>query len=222
MTAPERVYVVPAADVLDSAGPWRGVRSVGADELDRLASAGSYRPRDEMERDPAFKQVIPYLVVRDGPSYFLMRRTRAGGDERLHERWSIGVGGHLNEGDGGLEGGLRREWAEEIDAAFEPEFRLVGLLNDDESDVGRVHVGVVYLAEAGGGRWPSARSRSCRAGWRRARKPRRSSTGWRHGARWSSSTSSASRRDEPARTRAFDTSAVLDRRAPAGRLAPVA
>ena len=89
-------------------------------------------------------------MLRDGPSYFLMRRTRAGGDERLHERWSIGVGGHLNEGDGGLEGGLRREWAEEIDAAFEPEFRLVGLLNDDESDVGRVHVGVVYLAETGG------------------------------------------------------------------------
>jgi predicted NUDIX family phosphoesterase len=150
VTSSERVYAVPASDILEAAGSWRGVRSVGADELDRLASSGRYRPRDEMERDPAFKQVIPYLVVRDGPSYFLMRRTRAGGDERLHERWSIGVGGHLNEGDGGLEGGLRREWAEEIDAAFEPEFRLVGLLNDDESDVGRVHVGVVYLAETGG------------------------------------------------------------------------
>jgi predicted NUDIX family phosphoesterase len=150
VTAAERVYVVPASDVLAAAGPWRGVRPAGAGELERLASHGSYRPRDEMERDPAFKQVIPYLVVRDGPSYFLMRRTRAGGDERLHERYSIGVGGHLNEGDGGLEGGLRREWAEEIDAAFEPEFRVVGLLNDDESDVGRVHVGVVYLAETDG------------------------------------------------------------------------
>jgi predicted NUDIX family phosphoesterase len=150
VTAAERVYVVLASDVLGAAGPWRGVRPAAPGELERLASHGSYRPRDEMERDPAFKQVIPYLVVRDGPSYFLMRRTRAGGDERLHERYSIGVGGHLNEGDGGLEGGLRREWAEEIDAAFEPEFRVVGLLNDDESDVGRVHVGVVYLAETDG------------------------------------------------------------------------
>lgn len=149
MAPGELVYVVPTAAILES-GAWRGVRPVRPGELRWLEAAGSYRPRDEMERDPSCKQVIPYLVLRDGPCYFLMRRTRAGGDRRLHERWSIGVGGHLNDGDGGLEGGLRREWAEEIDAAFEPEFRLVGLLNDDESDVGRVHVGVVYVAETGG------------------------------------------------------------------------
>ena len=52
-----------------------------------------------------------------------MRRSRAGGDARLHDRWSIGVGGHLNPGDGDVTGGLRREWAEELDAAFVPEFR---------------------------------------------------------------------------------------------------
>jgi predicted NUDIX family phosphoesterase len=103
-----------------------------------------------MERDPRFKQVIPYLVLRDRDRYFLMRRTRAGGDARLHDLFSIGVGGHVNPGDGDLAGGLAREWAEELDAAFVPEFRLVGLLNDDETDVGRVHLGVVYLAEAGG------------------------------------------------------------------------
>jgi predicted NUDIX family phosphoesterase len=103
-----------------------------------------------MEQDPSFKQVIPYLVLRDGPRYFLMRRTRAGADARLHDRWSIGVGGHLNPGDGDLAGGLRREWQEEIEADFVPEFQLVGLLNDDTTDVGSVHVGAVYLAEAGG------------------------------------------------------------------------
>jgi predicted NUDIX family phosphoesterase len=103
-----------------------------------------------MEQDRRWKQVIPYLVLRDGPRYFLMRRTRAGGDARLHDRWSIGVGGHLNPGDGDLAGGLRREWAEEIEAAFVPEFRLVGLLNDDTTDVGSVHVGAVYVADAGG------------------------------------------------------------------------
>ena len=79
-----------------------------------------------------------------------MRRTRAGADRRLHDRYSIGVGGHINPGDGGLLGGLRREWQEELEADFEPEFRLVGLLNDDATDVGSVHLGVVYEADAAG------------------------------------------------------------------------
>jgi predicted NUDIX family phosphoesterase len=103
-----------------------------------------------MEPDRSWKQVIPYLVLRDGERYFLMRRTQAGGDARLHDRWSIGVGGHLNPGYGDLAGGLRREWREEVAADFEPEFTLIGLLNDDTTDVGSVHVGAVYLADAGG------------------------------------------------------------------------
>ena len=103
-----------------------------------------------MEADPGFKQVIPYLVLRDGERYFLMRRTRAGGDVRLHDRWSIGVGGHLNPGDGDLDGGLRREWSEELVADFVPEFRFVGLLNDDTTAVGQVHLGAVFVADAAG------------------------------------------------------------------------
>jgi predicted NUDIX family phosphoesterase len=105
---------------------------------------------DEMEGDPSHKQVIPYLVLRDGPRYLLMQRTAAGADARLHHRYSIGVGGHLNPGDGGLLGGLRREWAEELVADFVPDFRLVGLLNDDTTPVGRVHLGAVYVADAAG------------------------------------------------------------------------
>jgi predicted NUDIX family phosphoesterase len=103
-----------------------------------------------MEEDPSFKQVIPYLVLRDHERWFLMRRTRAGGDARLHDRWSIGVGGHLNPGDVDVPGGLRREWREELDAAFEPAFELVGLLNDDTTPVGSVHVGLVFVADAAG------------------------------------------------------------------------
>jgi predicted NUDIX family phosphoesterase len=111
---------------------------------------GRYEPRDQMEHDPAFKQLIPYLVLRDGERYFLMRRTTGGGDPRLHGRYSIGVGGHLNPGDGGLLGGLRREWNEELIANFVPAFRLVALLNDDTTDVGAVHLGAIYLADAAG------------------------------------------------------------------------
>jgi predicted NUDIX family phosphoesterase len=148
--AEELVYVVPRSAVMGAQG-WHGIRTAALDEsLEAIARLGEYRPRAAMERDPTFKQVIPYLVLRDGERWFLMRRTRAGGDERLHEKWSIGVGGHLNPGDGGLDRGLLREWQEELVAEFVPAFRPVGLLNDDTTDVGSVHLGVVYLADAGG------------------------------------------------------------------------
>jgi predicted NUDIX family phosphoesterase len=149
MTA-ERVLVVPRALLPDRAA-WHGVRSAGVPEMLAIVAAhGRFEPRDAMERDPNHKQIIPYLVLRDGARYFLMRRTRAGGDARLFDRWSIGVGGHLNPGDEDLLGGLRREWREELDADFEPEFEPFALLNDDTTDVGAVHLGVVFLADAAG------------------------------------------------------------------------
>ena len=146
----ELVFVVPRSSIADDAG-WYGIRTDGLDAfVTALERDGRYEPRPAMEADPSFKQVIPYLVLRDGERFFLMRRTRAGGDARLHDRYSIGVGGHLNPGDGGVLGGLRREWHEELVAAFDPEFRLVGLLNDDTTDVGAVHIGAVYVADAEG------------------------------------------------------------------------
>ena len=148
----ERVYVVARAAVMGAEG-WHGLWTTNLPEyVDTIRTTGRFEPRAAMERDPSFKQVIPYLVLRDGERYFLMRRTRAGGDARLHDRYSIGVGGHLNPGDGGLDRGLEREWREELDADFVPRFRLLGLLNDDTTDVGRVHLGVVYAAEAEGRR----------------------------------------------------------------------
>jgi predicted NUDIX family phosphoesterase len=146
----ELVYVVPRTALLGS-GAWQGVRTAETgDFLALIAAHGRFEPRLAMEADPSFKQIIPYLVLRDGERYFLMRRTRAGGDSRLHDAWSIGVGGHVNPGDRDLAGGLLREWTEELIADFVPEFRLVGLLNDDTTEVGRVHLGAVYLAEAAG------------------------------------------------------------------------
>jgi predicted NUDIX family phosphoesterase len=146
----EQVLVV-SRDLVPDRGGWLGLRSDGlASFIDVVLAHGRYAPRERMERDPSQKQIIPYLVLRDDDAYFLMRRTRAGGDVRLHDRWSIGVGGHLNPGDEGLLGGLRREWREELIADFEPEFEPFALLNDDTTDVGSVHLGVVFLADAAG------------------------------------------------------------------------
>jgi predicted NUDIX family phosphoesterase len=152
----ERVLVLPRAEVPGGCD-FTGVRPVDGAALDdlrnRVGAVGRYLERPAAEDDPAFKQLIPYVVVRDGARVFLMQRTDAGGDARLHGRASIGVGGHLNPVDDGedpLLAGLRREWAEELVAGWEPDFRLVGLLNDDGNPVGAVHLGVVFTVEADG------------------------------------------------------------------------
>ncbi|MES2209031.1 MAG: NUDIX domain-containing protein [Chloroflexota bacterium] len=150
MSVGERVLVVDRSILMDDPG-WAGIRTDGLDAFAGLvARHGRFVDRETAERDRSLKQVIPYLVLRDGNRYFLMRRTRGGGDARLHDRYSIGVGGHLNPGDDDLAGGLAREWAEELRADFVPRFTLVGLLNDDTTDVGSVHVGAVHVADAGG------------------------------------------------------------------------
>ena len=146
----EQVLVVPREALVAGEG-WLGVQRGGLDDaLAIVGREGFFMRRDKAEEDPTHKQVIPYLVLRDGERWFLMRRTKAGGDARLHDLWSIGVGGHLNPGDGDVAGGLRREWAEELVADFEPEFEPVGLLNDDTTPVGAVHVGVVFMGDASG------------------------------------------------------------------------
>ena len=148
----EQVLVIPRAAVMGDPG-WHGLVDTDRGEFEAVVRReGRFVDRSAAEEDRQLKQVIPYLVLRDGDRYFLMRRTRAGTDARLHDRYSIGVGGHLNPGDVDLAGGLAREWAEELDAAFLPEFRLVGLLNDDTTDVGGVHLGAVFTADAAGRR----------------------------------------------------------------------
>lgn len=152
----ERVLVLPR-DRVPGGCDFHGVRAVGPGALSDLRRAvaehGTYLERLAAEVDPTHKQLIPYVVVRDADRVFAMERTDAGGDPRLHGRVSIGVGGHLNpvdDGDDALMAGLRREWAEEVDADWEPEFELVGLLNDDSNEVGAVHLGVVFRVEAAG------------------------------------------------------------------------
>ena len=116
MSAGELVLAIPRAAIMADPG-WRGLTTDRLDGFEALVSReGSFRSRAQVELDRSWKQVIPYLVLRDGPRYFLMQRTQAGADMRLHDLWTIGVGGHLNPGDGDLAGGLRREWREEVSA----------------------------------------------------------------------------------------------------------
>ena len=152
----EQVLVLPRERVPGGCD-FTGLRPADEAQLTALRLAvtdhGRYLDRPLAEASPEWKQLIPYVVLRNADRIFLMERTDAGGDPRLHRKASIGVGGHLNPVDQGqdpLAVGLRREWAEELDTAWEPEFRLVGMLNDDSNPVGSVHLGVVFSVEAAG------------------------------------------------------------------------
>ena len=147
--SPELVYAVPLEGLFDGVSPWLGVkREAVAPLVERAERLGSYVARPAAEMDRSLKQIIPYLVLRDGDRIFLMKRTNAGGDARLHDLYSIGVGGHLNPGDNWVIGGLGREWREELVADFMPDFEFFGLLNDDTVEVGVHHLGFVYTADA--------------------------------------------------------------------------
>jgi predicted NUDIX family phosphoesterase len=150
-TPDELVYAVPRDMLLAGIPVWHGVRTADPTEiLRRIDAYGAFYARPQAEVDATLKQIIPYLLLRDGSTIFLMKRSRAGGDARLHDHFTIGVGGHMNPGDDSLLGGLAREWREEMEADFVPEFRFLGLLNDDTVEVGLHHLGVVYVADADG------------------------------------------------------------------------
>ncbi|MGZ8563129.1 MAG: hypothetical protein ACXWWU_05875 [Candidatus Limnocylindria bacterium] len=156
MEVVERVLVLPR-DRVPGGCDFTGIRPAGEADLDVMrdatASQGRFLERPIAEANPAFKQLIPYVVVRSGELVFLMERTVGGGDPRLHRKASIGVGGHLNPVDGEadpLDAGLRREWGEELIADWQPHFQLIGVLNDDSNPVGSVHLGIVFEVDADG------------------------------------------------------------------------
>jgi predicted NUDIX family phosphoesterase len=159
--AAERVLVVPTSR-FHALGHFQGFSA----DMDRYLPALlegddlSYRPRGEMERDPSFKQLIPYVlfrhVDRDGGVH-LFQYTRGGGmgEARLHAKRSVGVGGHISTEDAGertnlhdvYREGMQRELSEEVVIDSPYTEQVVGLLNDDETPVGQVHLGVVHLCD---------------------------------------------------------------------------
>ncbi len=149
--------VVPA-EVLDNLGRFQGFCPDVPRYLDAVIDKRqvSFRPRAQMEEDPRFKQIIPYCVLACGRSVFRYTRGKRMGEKRLHALESIGVGGHIALGDdrpllGGTEetyrDAMQRELNEEIHIETRYRERCVGLINDDSTPVGQVHLGVVHLFE---------------------------------------------------------------------------
>ncbi len=149
----EQVLVIPT-EVFHSLGYFQGVCTDVEPFLKRLFDPAhvSYRPRDEMELDPSFKQLIPYCMFRYRDQLFHYTRGKLQGEGRLRGKRSVGVGGHISSTDQSLRGSqyldaLYREIHEEVYLESPVQDRLIGLLNDDASEVGKVHLGIVHLFE---------------------------------------------------------------------------
>jgi predicted NUDIX family phosphoesterase len=151
----ERVLVVPGSE-LDRVGRFQGFHPDAERYLSALLvpELMEYRPRSEVEDDPSWKQIIPYVVLRCADAVFCYTRGKTQGEARLHRLRSLGVGGHVAESDAegkrsfqAYELAMRRELDEEVEVASPGPMRLVGLINDDSSPVGSVHLGVVHLCD---------------------------------------------------------------------------
>jgi predicted NUDIX family phosphoesterase len=148
----EDVLVVPREHLFHS-GAFHGFSADGLDRyLAAIAAHAVFVPRAGVEDDPGLKQIIPYVVLRHRDRIFLVKRTRGGSEERLREKFSIGIGGHINPEDiadaaDPVEAGMRRELEEEVYVPAGWQVRAVGALNDDQEAVGSVHFGLVYVAD---------------------------------------------------------------------------
>ena len=153
----EQVMVV-RTQLFHDCGYFQGFCSDTDKYLETLLDAANtqYLPRGDMEEDPSFKQLIPYCVFKfvdeSGTTHvFQYTRGKGGGETRLRAKKSVGIGGHISTLDAHDESpyelGMQRELEEEIVIGTEFTQTLVGLINDDENEVGKVHLGIVHLFE---------------------------------------------------------------------------
>jgi len=155
----EEEVLVVRRELFDRLGAFQGFLPDPDRYLPHLLDPGNnhFLRRSLAEEDPGHKQLIPYAVFRHGDRFLHYVRGKSGGEKRLASKGSIGIGGHVNREDfhatGGNLGadlylaGVDREIREEVRIGTAYRQRIVGLINDDSTEVGRVHLGVVHLFE---------------------------------------------------------------------------
>ncbi|HEX8408554.1 MAG TPA: NUDIX domain-containing protein [Thermoanaerobaculia bacterium] len=144
----EQVMVVER----DKIAPYLVERGLVREQLDEILDAihdgHFFLDRPTAEISPRYKQIIPYVIIRHGQSYFLLQRTQKQTEARLHHKLSLGIGGHINPDTPDLLDGLHKELEEEVHVAGDYDLTFAGILNDDTTEVGTVHLGAVYVLEA--------------------------------------------------------------------------
>jgi len=155
MNPPEENVLVVKRALFDQLGNFQGLNFEPRKYLEAILFRGNnfFLPRDQAEKDPSHKQIIPYVLLTNGDKVLHYVRGKKAGEQRLVAKGSIGIGGHMNESDESLfaldeaayRAGVEREVGEEIAINTKFDDRIVALLNDDSTEVGQVHLGVVHV-----------------------------------------------------------------------------
>jgi predicted NUDIX family phosphoesterase len=155
MSAPNENVLVVRRELFDKLGSFHGLNFEPQRYLDAILARGNnhFLSRAAAEADPTHKQIIPYALLACGERVLHYVRGKKAGEQRLVAKGSIGIGGHMNDEDESLfawdeqayRAGVQREVNEEVEIATPFEDRIVALLNDDTTEVGRVHLGVVHV-----------------------------------------------------------------------------
>src|SRR5438874_8267786 len=150
----ENILVIKRS-LFDELGSIQGLNFEPQKYLNTFLSRGNnfFLQRAEAETNPVYKQIIPYAIIAFENTVVYYVRGKKAGEQRLVAKGSIGIGGHMNETDESLfamdedayRAGVEREVNEEIKIDTSCEDRIVALLNDDSTEVGRVHLGIVHL-----------------------------------------------------------------------------
>jgi len=150
----ELVFAIPTVEFWDLITyKEQGLINGNSDVLKRIVQNGLFRKRNELEEDPSFKQIIPYAIISNKESFYLFQRTSKQTEKRLHNKFSLGVGGHINPSNSMeskeqyLIDELKREFFEEVkllNGCFIEDIEFIGFINDDTISVGSLHIGLLY------------------------------------------------------------------------------
>ena len=153
----EQIIVVPRSILFDNnKNAFNGFLTKHGnqgEEIFNKLDAYEVKRRGDMEEDPSYKQSISYcLLENENGEILVYERLSGGGEQRLHGQSSIGVGGHMNDVVGAdnvnevLRVNAQRELEEEVGLSSDKSqnMQYIGFINDDNNEVGRVHIGVVF------------------------------------------------------------------------------
>lgn len=146
----ESILVVKR-EILFPETAFQGLQADTKNFLELINAHKEFLPRPQMEEDPRYKQIIPYLLFVHDNKYFLMQRKATSSEQRLKNKYSLGIGGHMRQEDMSAGASIfdwaKREFHEEINYAGNFAIKTIGILNDDSNAVSQVHLGLVLLLE---------------------------------------------------------------------------